>query len=88
MCESCESDGLRRREFPALSGAMGASVLLSSLTSDRAVAGEIAIPPLAKKPARVLVAFLYPPADAVTPDDARRFKAFARMYRLKLEGNV
>ena len=65
MCESCEGDGLRRRDFLALSGAMGASVFLASLPADRAVAAEVAMPPLAKKPARVLVAFLYPPADVV-----------------------
>ena len=65
MCESCEGDGLRRREFLALGGAMGASVLLSNLAADRAGAAEPAMPPLAKKPARVLAAFLYPPADVV-----------------------
>lgn len=64
MCESCEG-GLGRREFLALSGAVGASALLSGLGSDRAAAAEVAMPPLAKKPARVLVAFLYPPADVV-----------------------
>lgn len=65
MCESCEGDGLRRREFLALGGAMGASLLLSNLTGDRALSAEVAMPPLAKKPARVLAAFLYPPADVV-----------------------
>ena len=65
MCESCEGDGLRRREFLALGGAMGASVFLSSLAADRAIAAEVAMPPPAKKPARVLAAFLYPPADVV-----------------------
>jgi len=65
MCESCEGDGLRRREFLALGGAMGASVFLSSLAADRAIAAEVAMPPPAKKPARVLIAFLYPPADVV-----------------------
>ena len=65
MCESCSGDGLKRREFLALNGAVGASVVLSSLLGDRVSAGEPAMPPLAKKPARVLVAFLYPPADVV-----------------------
>jgi hypothetical protein len=65
MCESCDGDGLRRREFLGLGGAMGASVLLSNLTPDRALSAEVVMPPLAKKPARVLIAFLYPPADVV-----------------------
>jgi hypothetical protein len=65
MCESCEGDGLKRREFMALSGAMGASAFLSSLATDRAVAAGVAMPPPAKHPARVQVAFLYPPADVV-----------------------
>lgn len=65
MCESCASFDLKRREFLALNGAMGASVALTGLTSGQAAAAEVAMPPLAKKPARVLVAFLYPPADVV-----------------------
>ncbi len=65
MCESCNGDGFGRREFLALGGAMGASMFLSGLASGRAGAAEVAMPPLAKKPARVLVAFLYPPADVV-----------------------
>jgi hypothetical protein len=65
MCESCEGDGLRRRDFLALSGVMGASAFLANLTADQAVAGDAAMPPLARNPARVLVAFLYPPADVV-----------------------
>jgi hypothetical protein len=65
MCEACERNGLRRREFLALNGVVGASVLLSGLMTGRANAAEPAMPPLAKKRARVLVAFLYPPADVV-----------------------
>lgn len=65
MCESCEGGDLKRREFLALGGAMGASAFVSGLVADRAAAGEAAMPPLPKKPARVLVAFLYPPADVV-----------------------
>jgi hypothetical protein len=65
MCEACARNGLKRREFLALNSALGASVFLSSLTTGRASAAEAALPPLAKKRARVLVAFLYPPADVV-----------------------
>ncbi len=65
MCESCDGSGFGRREFLALGGAVGASMFLSGLGADRAGAAEPALPPLAKKPARVLVAFLYPPADVV-----------------------
>ena len=65
MCNSCAGDGLRRREFLALNGAMGASVLLSSLMADRTPAAETAMAPVAKKRPRVLAAFLYPPADVV-----------------------
>ena len=36
MCESCNGDGFGRREFLALGGAMGASMFLSGLASDRA----------------------------------------------------
>ena len=64
MCESCEGDGVGRREFLAGGGMLGASALLSGLVAD-AAAADVAMPPLAKKPARVLVAFLYPPADVV-----------------------
>jgi len=65
MCESCEPNGVRRREFLALGGAMGASAMLSPLATGQGAAADVAMPPLAKKAARVLVAFLYPPADVV-----------------------
>ncbi len=65
MCDSCERSGLRRREFLALNGALGASALFSSLMTGRARAAEAVMSPLDKKPPRVLVAFLYPPADVV-----------------------
>jgi hypothetical protein len=66
MCESCEGDGLRRREFLAAGGALGAAALLSAVETHGATAAAAqAMPPLAKRPARVLVAFLYPPADVV-----------------------
>ncbi|MHB8898959.1 MAG: hypothetical protein ACYC6Y_09455 [Thermoguttaceae bacterium] len=65
MCESCGGEGFGRREFLALGGAMGASVLLSGLRAGPAGAAEVVMPPLAKKPARVLAAYLYPPADVV-----------------------
>lgn len=68
MCESCEASGvhvLGRREFLGLSGALGASAVLAGASAARARADEPAMQPLAKKPARVLAAFLYPPADVV-----------------------
>jgi hypothetical protein len=65
MCDSCGVDGLRRRDFLALNGALGASVVLSNLLTERAPAAEAAMPPLAKQRPRVRVAFLYPPADVV-----------------------
>ena len=65
MCESCTGLDLQRREFLALNGALGASVVLTGLTSGQAAAAEVARPPLATARARVLVAFLYPPADVV-----------------------
>ncbi len=66
MCESCAAGGLDRREFLVAGGVLGAAGLLSM-----AMAGQpgAAIPaPLARRPktpAKVLVAFLYPPADVV-----------------------
>lgn len=65
MCESCDF-GMGRREFLALAGAVGASTMLSSLLTTEAQAGEALMPPREKKPARILAAFLYPPADVVT----------------------
>jgi hypothetical protein len=67
MCESCSSPLLDRREFLAAAGALGTAAALGS----RAVAGQPAttlalpLPRREKQPARVLVAFLYPPADVV-----------------------
>ena len=65
MCESCERDGLQRREFLTLGGAMAASACLTGLAAGGTAAAEADVPPLAKKPACVLAAFLYPPADVV-----------------------
>ncbi len=65
MCRACIGDGLDRREFLAVGGAWGAATLLSAGGASRAAAAEQAMPPRAKAPARVLVAFLYPPADVV-----------------------
>lgn len=66
MCQACAMSGLDRREFLAVGGALGAAAWFSAgaaLGADAAAAS--AMPPRAKKPARVLVAFLYPPADVV-----------------------
>lgn len=66
MCESCSPRGLGRREFLAVSGALGAAGLLSTVRAGEP--GAAPGPTAAKRdkePARVLVAFLYPPADVV-----------------------
>lgn len=66
MCESCSSGRLDRREFLAAGGALGAAGLLSTLVARDAIAAtEPVLPTRAKEPARVMVAFLYPPADVV-----------------------
>jgi hypothetical protein len=66
MCESCSSGRFARREFLAAGGAMGAAGLLSTVLAQKAIAaGEPVMPKRAKEPARVLVAFLYAPADVV-----------------------
>ncbi len=66
MCESCSSRGLDRREFLAAAGALGAVGFVSRAMADEE-RNPLALPmPRPKKqPARVLVAFLYPPADVV-----------------------
>lgn len=64
MCESCSSGGLDRREFLMAAGTVGAMGVASQAIAR--TAGSIAgLPTIEKKPARVLVGFLYPPADAV-----------------------
>lgn len=65
MCESCEGNNLRRREFLAMSGALSATACLAGVAAGQSSADEVAMPPLAKSAARVLAAFLYPPADVV-----------------------
>jgi hypothetical protein len=60
MCEACNG-GWSRRNFLALNSAVGAATLLTG-----AVAAPAAgMTRLAKKPARVMAVFLYPPADVV-----------------------
>ena len=66
MCHSCSSVGLNRRGFLAAGGAFGAAALLSGAQVKGAEAPATqAMSPRDKTPARVLVAFLYPPADVV-----------------------
>ncbi len=66
MCESCSSGNWNRREFLAAGSAAGAAGLLSSVLSDQTeAAGDQPLPVREKTAARVLVAFLYPPADVV-----------------------
>jgi hypothetical protein len=65
MCESCESGRADRREFLATGGAMGAAALISSVETSLAADAAPPLAPRPKKPARVLAAFLYPPAEVV-----------------------
>jgi hypothetical protein len=63
MCESCNGNGLSRRGFLAVNGAVGASALLAGAVTAQG-AGP-AMPRLPKKPARVLAVFLYPSVHVV-----------------------
>lgn len=66
MCESCSNRGLDRREFLASAGALAAIGLASKAVADAAgPAFALPLPRPDKQAARVLVAFLYPPADVV-----------------------
>ena len=66
MCDSCPVSGLNRRHFLAAGGAAGAAGLLSTmLPAELSAAFNAPRPAAAKEPARVRVAFLYPPADVV-----------------------
>lgn len=67
MCESCDSWSFPRRHFLA-TGVWGTGAVIGGIRAvSAAVDAEAAdvIPPREKKPARVTVAFLYPPADVV-----------------------
>ncbi|MGQ9648719.1 MAG: hypothetical protein ACUVXJ_01250 [Phycisphaerae bacterium] len=66
MCESRSPYVLNRRGFLAATGALGATAFVSQAVAQQvgAVAAS-AVPKRDKKPARVLVVFLYPPADVV-----------------------
>lgn len=67
MCESCSSSsGLDRREFLATAGILGAAGLAARTAAAQAAEG-LGLP-LAKRdkaPAKIMAAFLYPPADVV-----------------------
>jgi hypothetical protein len=67
MCENCSSGGVDRRAFLAAGGALGLSSLLAKAMADDAAADapQFPLPRREKKPARVMAAFLYPPADVV-----------------------
>jgi hypothetical protein len=67
MCESCSSsNGLDRREFLAAAGMLGAAGLVSQAIAAQAAQGvSVPVPMRDKAPAKVMVAFLYPPADVV-----------------------
>ena len=63
MCESC-NNGMDRRRFLAAGGALGAAFLMpgSAFAQDEAAP---VLSPREKRPARVSVVFLYPPAEVV-----------------------
>jgi len=65
MCESCSAGGLDRREFLLASGALGTAGWLSLAMAGQAGEGPGPWPKRTKTPAKVLAAFLYPPADVV-----------------------
>ena len=66
MCETCSTGGLGRREFLASAGALTAIGLVSKTVADESGAPiALPLPKSNKQPAKVLVAFLYPPADVV-----------------------
>ncbi len=67
MCQSCSSSGLNRREFMiAAGGALGAAALVSRAIADQPdTQPALPMPSREKRPAKVVVAFLYPPADVV-----------------------
>jgi hypothetical protein len=66
MCESCTSGGFDRREFLIAGGALGTAGLLSLAMAGQSSEGlQSPLPKRTKTPAKVLVAFLYPPADVV-----------------------
>jgi hypothetical protein len=64
MCESCCGNGLGRREFLQRSAAGMTAVGLAGAAMG-AVAPSEPTPKIEKKPARVLVVFMYPPDDVV-----------------------
>ncbi|MDZ7615525.1 MAG: hypothetical protein U1E05_00885, partial [Patescibacteria group bacterium] len=65
MCESCSSSNVDRREFLAAGGALGMAGMLSMNAAAGLAADQPLLSPRGKQPARVMVAFLYPPADVV-----------------------
>ncbi len=66
MCESCSSNGMDRREFLAAAGLIGAAGFISAAKADEAKAAlTLPLPKREQTPAKVQVAFLYPPADVV-----------------------
>ena len=62
MCESC-SPGVNRREFLA-AGALSAAAL-SAVSAYGSKTAEPALKSITKKPAKIMVAFLFPPLDVV-----------------------
>ena len=85
MCESCSAGKLARREFLAAASAIGAAGFVSGTAAGQASpqpASPLTLPMTKrdKQPAKVLVAFLYPPADVVNEgrmeDNWRKFNWF------------
>jgi len=66
VCESCSSGGLDRREFLAAAGVVGAAGYLAAARGDEAAETlTLPLPKKEKQPAKLWVAFLYPPAEVV-----------------------
>ncbi|GMU22045.1 MAG: hypothetical protein AMXMBFR13_21330 [Phycisphaerae bacterium] len=66
MCSSCSPRGWDRREFLAAAGALGVLGYASGAGAAEPTAPlELPLSRIDKQPARVMVAFLYPPADVV-----------------------
>ncbi|MBM4089515.1 MAG: hypothetical protein FJ276_08815 [Planctomycetes bacterium] len=63
MCESCDG-GMNRRSFLISSSAIGAAAMMSGRVMAQGAA-ESGFGPREKRPVRVAVVFLYPPADVV-----------------------
>jgi len=70
MRESCGLGRFPRRDVLQMAGLAGVSAMVNTLVArasqdSSAVAQEVVLPPIEKKPPRIWAVFLYPPADVV-----------------------